>query len=227
MELTIMEERNTRNKQTKRIPYFTNCRVDFMLFLIVNICRLLQNVTASTEKTQRLASYLITLRQDVKELVKLLLQCISKVRGMVRVKSSLVRQMIRKDKDSPWLLFCFEIWQVLEIWTKEDFFSVGQTLQLLVAQNFLSFSQGWDKQDPSSGEQCRHFGSPKGCALESSSLKEAALSGFWISRPMVIFSVPGNRISAVTLPKAQESSLYKLQFWFYFNLIWMRHPILI
>lgn len=76
-----------------------------MLFLIVNICRLLQNVTASTEKTQRLASYLITLRQDVKELVKLLLQCISKVRGMVRVKSSLVRQMIRKDKDSPWLLF--------------------------------------------------------------------------------------------------------------------------
>lgn len=105
MELTIMEERNTRNKQTKRIPYFTNCRVDFMLFLIVNICRLLQNVTASTEKTQRLASYLITLRQDVKELVKLLLQCISKVRGMVRVKSSLVRQMIRKDKDSPWLLF--------------------------------------------------------------------------------------------------------------------------
>lgn len=100
-----MEEKNTRNKKPKRIPYFTNCRVDFMLFLIANICLLLQNVTASTEKTQRLASYLITLSQDVKELVKLPLQCISKVRGMVRVKSSLVSQMIRKDKDSPWLLF--------------------------------------------------------------------------------------------------------------------------
>lgn len=178
-----------------------------MLFLIVNICLLLQNVTASIEKMKRPASYLMTLSQDVKELVKLPLQCISKIRGMVHVKSSFVSQMIRKDKDSPWLLFCFEIWQVLEIWTKEDFFSVGQTLQLLLAQNFPSFSQGWDKQDPSSGERCRHLGSPKGCALESSSLKEAALSGFWISRPMVIFSVPGNRISAVTLLKAQESSL--------------------
>lgn len=70
-------------------------------------------------------------------------------------------------------------------------------------------------------EEAPSKGSSKGCILESSSLKkEEALPAFWIAET---YTHPLNPWNSVVIPlKRMESSLYKLQFLFYFKLIWRR-----